>query len=226
MLGIALDQADFCLVPCVKGKQANLLAMSIKPDLVMLEMSMPDLDGNAIIAALREWSEIPILILSARASDADVVSALDTGADDYVTKPFSADVLRARINALLRSAAVREAGEPTLRNGLLTMDLVRHEVYLSDELVALTPKEYNLLRYLMIHRGKMLSHKDLLKEVWGDAHGDDTQYLRVFIRQIRDKIEHNASVPSVITNKPGVGYRMEVAEAVGSRNERTGRSPE
>jgi two-component system KDP operon response regulator KdpE len=112
------------------------------------------------------------------------------------------------------AAAIKETGEPELVNGPLRMDLVRHEVFLNDELIAFTPKEYNLLRYFMIHCGKMLSHREILKEVWGDAHADDTQYLRVFIGQIREKIEKDPSVPVLIMTEPGIGYRMEVAEIV------------
>ncbi|MDP2206799.1 MAG: response regulator transcription factor, partial [Alphaproteobacteria bacterium] len=133
------------------------------------------------------------------------------GADDYVTKPFNSSVLEARINACLRKGAIQETGEPSLVNGLLRMDLVRHQVYLDETLIALTPKEYNLLRYLMIHRGKMLTQKQILTEVWGPAHSDDSQYLRVFIGQIRAKIEKDPANPVVITTEPGVGYRMEEA---------------
>lgn len=214
MLGVVLDEADFKLVDCLTGKQATRLAVSTKPDLVLLDLNLPDMEGGDVITELREWSEVPIIILSARAHDDDVVKALNMGADDYVIKPYSADILLARINASLRSSAVKETGEPELVNGPLRMDLVRHEVFLNDELVAFTPKEYNLLRYFMIHCGKMLSHREILKEVWGDAHAEDTQYLRVFIGQIREKIEKDPSVPVLIMTESGIGYRMEVAEIV------------
>ena len=165
-----------------------------------------------MMMTLREWTKVPVIILSARAKDSDIIEALNKGASDYVIKPFSADVLLARVNAALRSAAIHETGEPELVNGPLRIDLVRHEVFLHDELLAFTPKEYNLLRYFMIHRGKMLSHRDILKAVWGDAHADDTQYLRVFVGQIREKIEKDPSIPVRIVTEAGIGYRMEIAE--------------
>lgn len=212
MISIVLGGADFTLVECLTGKQATRLSVSTKPDLVILDLNLPDMQGIDVITALREWSEVPIIILSARAEDSDVVEALNKGADDYVIKPFSADVLLARINASLRSSAIREAGVPELVNGPLRIDLVRHEVFLDNELLPFTPKEYNLLRYFMIHRGKMLSHRGILKAVWGDAHSEDTQYLRVFIGQIREKIEKNPSIPVRIVTEAGIGYRMEIAD--------------
>jgi two-component system KDP operon response regulator KdpE len=214
MMSIVLDEADFVLVSCLTGKQATSFSISTKPDLVLLDLDLPDMQGMDVMAALREWSEVPILILSARSKDSDVIDALNKGANDYVFKPFNADVLRARINAALRSAAVHETGEPELVNGLLRIDLVRHEVFLGDELLAFTPKEYDLLNYFMIHRGKMLSHREILKAIWGDAHSEDTQYLRVFVGQIREKIEKDPSVPVRIITEAGVGYRMEIAEIV------------
>lgn len=214
MMKIVLDEADFKIIDCLTGKQAERLTISTKPDLVLLDLNLPDMEGGDIITALRGWSEVPIIILSARAHDDDVVKALNMGADDYVIKPFSADILLARINASLRSSAIRETGEPELVNGPLRIDLVRHEVFLDDELVAFTPKEYNLLRYFLIHRGKMLSHREILKAVWGDAHAEDTQYLRVFIGQIREKIDQNPVASSLIVTEAGIGYRMEIAEII------------
>lgn len=214
MLSIVLEEKDFTLVDCPTGKQAVRLAMSTRPDLVLLDLNLPDMEGGDVITALREWSEVPVIILSARAKDADVTKALNMGANDYVIKPFSPDVLLARINASLRSSAVKETGEPALTNGPLVMDLVRHEVFLNDELLPFTPKEYNLLRYFMVNCGKMLSHREILKAVWGDAHSEDTQYLRVFVGQIREKIEKDPSIPVLIVTEPGIGYRMELAEIV------------
>lgn len=212
MMSIVLDAADFTLVDCLTGKQSVRLAVSTKPDLILLDLNLPDVQGIDILLALREWSEVPIIILSARIKDSDVVEALNKGADDYVFKPFSADVLLARINASLRSSAIKETGDPELVNGPLRIDLVRHEVFLDEKLVAFTPKEYNLLRYFIIHRGKMLSHREILKEVWGDAHSEDTQYLRVFVGQIREKIEIDPSKPVRIVTEAGIGYRMEISE--------------
>ena len=168
------------------------------------------MDGKDAITAIREWSQVPIIVLTVRSTDEEVTTALNMGANDYVTKPFNVDVLLARINAALRSSAVHETGEPELRNGALRMDLVRHEVFLNDKLLAFTPKEYDLLRHFMVNRGKMLTHKEILKTVWGTAHADDTTYLRVYIGQIREKIEENPTAPVFITTEPGIGYRMEV----------------
>jgi two-component system KDP operon response regulator KdpE len=218
MLSLFLDEAEFKLIDCTAGKQALQLQISMRPDLVLLDPGLPDMNGQAIIRALRNWSEVPVIIISTDTDNKSVISCLNEGASDYVFKPFNADVLKARINAALRSAAVHETGEPELMNGPLRMDLVRHEVFLNDDLMPFTPKEYNLLRYFIVHRGKMLPHREILKEVWGDAHAEDTQYLRVFVGQIREKIEKDPSVPDLIITEPGIGYRMEIAE-IASRAE-------
>ncbi|MEZ0226071.1 MAG: response regulator transcription factor [Alphaproteobacteria bacterium] len=209
MLDIVLDTANFTVEECLTGKEATRLSVSLKPDLILLDLNLPDMNGNDVITSVRSWSSVPIIVLTARSTSQDAVTALNLGADDYVTKPFNMSVLEARINANLRQSAIREVGEPDLTNGPLRMDLVRHQVYMDDKLVAFTPKEYDLLRYFMVHCGKMLTHKELLKEVWGNAHGEDTQYLRVFIGQIREKIEVTASIPLMITTEQGIGYRME-----------------
>jgi len=214
MLDIILDETEFKLLDCGSGKQAIQLCISLKPDLILLSLDLPDMHGIEVIEAIRQWSELPIIVLSAHTDNESVISSLNAGANDYVFKPFNRDVLNARINAALRSAAIHETGEPELINGLLRIDLVRHEVFLADELIPFTPKEYNLLRYFMTHRGKMLSHREILKAVWGEAHVDDTQYLRVFVGQIREKIEKNPSIPVRIITEAGIGYRMEVAEIV------------
>jgi len=214
MLSLFLDEAEFKLIDCGTGKQAIQLCVTVSPDLIMLDPDLPDMVGAELIIAIREWSQVPIIIISADTNNESVISCLNAGASDYVFKPFNADVLRARINAALRSAAVKETGEPELVNGPLRMDLVRHEVFLNDNLLAFTPKEYNLLRYFISNRGKMLPHREILKEVWGDAHAEETQYLRVFVGQIREKIESDPSAPVMIITEPGIGYRMEIAEIV------------
>jgi len=143
-----------------------------------------------------------------RDQDKDVVQALDLGADDFMSKPFSADVLIARINSALRKAAKEEAGTPEIQNGGIKIDLVKHEVLLEGEKIALSPKEYELLRYFIVNKGKMLTHRQILKEVWGPAHVDDTQYLRVYVGQLREKIKDVES-QRYITTEAGIGYRME-----------------
>lgn len=208
MLSIYLDASDFKVEESENGKQAVRMSASVKPDLILLDLGLPDMDGKEVIAAIRNWSQVPIVVLTVRADDEEVVAALAQGADDYVVKPFNVDVLLARIHANLRKAAVKDAGEPELVNGPLRMDLVRHEVYYDDEKLALTPKEYDLLRYFIVHRGKMLTHKQILKEVWGPAHAEDTQYLRVYVGQLREKVDRNET--KLIMTEPGVGYRMEM----------------
>jgi two-component system KDP operon response regulator KdpE len=209
MLNIFLDASDYKIEESESAKQAIRLAASIKPDLILLDLGLPDMDGKEVIKAIREWSQVPIIILSVRSGDEEVVAALSLGADDYVVKPFNPDVLLARITSNLRKTAVREAGEPELQNGPIRMDLVRHEVFVNNNKVALTPKEYDLLRYFMVNTGKMLTHKQILKEVWGPAHAEDTQYLRVYIGQVREKIEKDDAAKLIIT-EPGIGYRMEL----------------
>ena len=212
MMTILLEPEEYKVITCLTGEQATRLCLSTKPDLVLLALALPDMDGKDVIAALREWSQVPIIVLTERAGDNDVVMALNSGANDYVIRPFNPDVLMARINVALRSSAVRETGEPVISNGPLRIDLVKHQVFLNEELLGFTPKEYKLLRYFIVNRGRMLTHKEILKEVWGPAHSDDTQYLRVFIGQIRAKIEKGSIMPPLITTEPGVGYRMELGD--------------
>lgn len=212
MLEIVLSAADYKATVAASGKQGGRLAASIKPDIVLLDLGLPDMDGKEVITELRAWTQVPIIILSVRASDEEITAALNLGADDYVTKPFSADVLLARMNANLRKSAVRDAGEPEIVNGPIRMDIVRHEVYINDEKITFTPKEYDLLRFLMVNRGKMVTHRQVLKEVWGSAHTDNTQYLRVYVGQIREKLQQTPELSEIITTQPGIGYRMELIE--------------
>ena len=213
MLGILLDVENFKILESLTGKQAIRMCVSTKPDLILLDLGLPDMDGKEVITAIREWSQVPIIVLTVRSADDEITAALNLGANDYITKPFNVDVLLARINASLRVSAVRETGEPELTNGDLRMDLVRHEVFMGDNLLPFTPKEYDLLRHFMVNRGKMLTHKEILRKVWGAAHSDDTTYLRVYIGQIREKIEVNPTMPAYIKTEPGIGYRMEILPA-------------
>lgn len=210
MLTITLESNDFKVVEADNGREGARLVASVKPELIVLDLGLPDIDGKEVIETIREWTQIPIIVCSVRREDSDVITALDLGADDYMTKPFNPEILLARIHANLRKAVTLEAGEPDLVNGGIRMDLIRHEVYLDGEKINLTPKEYELLRYFMIHRGKMLTHKQVLKDVWGPAHGDDMQYLRVYVSQLREKIEPDDSDITYVVTEPGIGYRMEV----------------
>ncbi len=213
LFNISLEGAGYKVVECDNGSEGMRLAASIRPELILLDLGLPDMDGKTIISAVREWAQTPIVVCSVRDSDEEVIKALEMGADDYVTKPFNPDVLLARIHACLRKAFTQEAGEPELTNGILRMDLVRHEVFVKDQKLVFTPKEYDLLRYFLVHRGKMLTHKQILKDVWGTAHVDDMQYLRVYVSQLREKIETDAANPTYIITEPGIGYRMETVEA-------------
>jgi two-component system, OmpR family, KDP operon response regulator KdpE len=209
VLTISLESAGYKTVECDNGKEGNRLAASVGPDLVLLDLGLPDIDGKEVIRSIREWSQVPIVVCSVRSADEEMIQALSMGADDYITKPFNPEVLLARIYANLRKTATQQAGEPELMNGNIRMDLVRHEVYLNGDKKTFTPKEYDLLRYFLINRGKMLTHKQILKEVWGNAHIDDMQYLRVYVSQLREKIEGGSAGPTYIVTEPGIGYRME-----------------
>lgn len=221
LLNIFLEGMGHKIVECDNGREGMRLAASIRPEIILLDLGLPDIDGKEVIANVRSWSQVPMIVCSVRSSDEEVISALDAGADDFVTKPFNPDVLLARINANLRKAATKEAGGPDLTNGAIRMDLVRHEVFINDRKVTFTPKEYDLLRYFLIQRGKMLTHKQILKDVWGPAHAEDLQYLRVYVSQLRDKIEEDPTEPRYLVTEPGIGYRMEqVGETAGFTPER------
>lgn len=211
MLKIFLDSADFKVEESATGKQAIRMAVSVKPNLILLDLGLPDMDGKEVIQNLRLWSQVPIMVLTARLSDQELVDALDLGADDFITKPFGAGALLARINANLRKSAIRETGLPELSNGPIRMDLVRHEVYINNEKVAFTPKEYDLLRFFLLNCGRMLTRRQILQEVWGPAHVDDAQYLRVYVSQVREKLQRVPSLKSLIVSEAGIGYRMDYA---------------
>lgn len=216
LLTITLEGKGYKAIDAEEGRAGARLVASVKPELVLLDLGLPDVDGKEVIKTIREWSQVPIIVCSVRSDDSEVIAALELGANDYVTKPFNPEVLLARIHANLRKAAAQEAGEPELVNGHIRMDLVRHEVFLNDEKTVFTPKEYELLRYFLTHRGKMLTHKQILKDVWGPAHADDMQYLRVYVSQLREKIEKEASEPTYIITEPGIGYRMEIVRPAGA----------
>jgi two-component system KDP operon response regulator KdpE len=219
LLTIALESRGYKVVDCDNGKAALRLAASLKPEMILLDLGLPDMDGKEIIQKVREWAQTPIIVCSVRSDDEEIIKAFDLGADDYVTKPFNPDVLLARVQANIRKAITQEAGEPELVNGDIRMDLVRHEVFVGSQKTLFTPKEYELLRYFMMHRGKMLTHKQILKDVWGPAHGEDMQYLRVYVSQVREKIEPENSGLNYIVTEPGIGYRMEIVNSDRVANE-------
>ncbi len=209
LLKITVESYGHRAVECDNGKQAVRMCASLKPELMLLDLGLPDLDGKDVIQQVREWSHLPIIVCSVRNSDQEIMLALNHGADDYITKPFNPDVLMARVHANLRKAVTKEAGDSLLINGRITMDLMRHTVTVDGKKVDFTPKEYELLRHFLTNRGKMLMHKQILKDIWGPAHADDMQYLRVYVSQLREKIEPTPSAPLYIITEPGIGYRME-----------------
>lgn len=216
LLSITLEGKGYKVVDADNGKEGARLVASVKPELVLVDLGLPDMDGKEVIQSIREWSQVPIIVCSVRSDDGEVIKAFDAGADDYITKPFNPDILLARIYANLRKSVTQEAGEPEIANGDIRMDLVRHEVFIRGEKQAFTPKEYELLRYFLVNRGKMLTHKQILKDVWGPAHTEDMQYLRVYISQLREKIETEGSDTTYIVTEPGIGYRMEPLSASAS----------
>jgi two-component system KDP operon response regulator KdpE len=191
---------------------AGALAMLIveKPDVVILDLGLPDRSGFDVIAEIRKRSALPIIVLSARSDERSKVQALDLGADDYIGKPFGMAELTARVRAALRHRLQAQGEFPTFVSGDLTVDLVRRHVTRDGQEVKLSPKEFELLRHLVAHAGKVLTHRHLLREVWGPAQSDDVQYLRVFIRGLRQKLEPDPTRPRHILTELGVGYRLQL----------------
>jgi two-component system, OmpR family, KDP operon response regulator KdpE len=187
-------------------------AAARNPDLILLDLGLPDQDGLVVTQRLREWAKTPIIVISARGREEDKIQALDGGADDYLTKPFGVGELLARIRVALRNAARGELGSAQFSVAELKVDLVRRHVSLSDKEVHLTPIEYKLLATLIKHAGRVITHRQLLREVWGPNSSDQTQYLRVYMGQLRHKLEKNPSRPQFLTTEPGVGYRLKTPE--------------
>ncbi len=209
-LRVALDAHGYEVLEAGTAREGEGKAATERPDLVILDLGLPDMDGKAVVARIREWSQVPILVLSVRQDEAEKVQALDAGAQDYVVKPFGIKELLARIRTLLRDRKGSDSipEEPVLSVGDLQVDLRAHEVRRGGEPVRLTRKEFDLLAMLARHRGRILTHQTLLNEIWGPAHKDDTQYLRVFVRQLRQKLGDDPAAPRYILNEPGVGYRL------------------
>jgi len=178
------------------------------PDIVLLDLGLPDGDGKDVIRRARERSDVPIIVLSAREREVEKIEALDLGADDYINKPFNVGELLARMRAALRHRMQRKAEVPVLRVGTLEVDAVRHRASRAGAELKLTPKEFELLSFLAKHAGRVLTHKQILTAVWGPAHTQDTQYLRVYIGQLRQKVEEHPDDPVIILTEPGIGYRI------------------
>ena len=209
MIEVTLTSYNFKIVEAESGNEAVRLTGSYKPDVVILDLGLPDMDGTEVLKRLREWSDVPIVVVSARSDSSDIVEAFELGADDYMAKPFDMNVLLARINAAMKHTYQKELGDSSLEVAGIRMDLVRHEVTGDGQLVEFSPKEYELLSFLMRHQGKMLTHRQILKDVWGDAHAHDKQYLRVYVMQVRQKMEKDPENPEYIITEAGIGYRFD-----------------
>lgn len=193
------------------GKEALREVTAHRPDVVILDLGLPDMDGAEVLRRLRTWSAIPVIILSVQEEERTKVAALDAGADDYLTKPFGIDELMARIRVVLRRT-VNSTTDPLFQTGGLVVDLGRRRVTVDGQEISLTPTEYDLLRALIKHAGKVLTHRHLLTEIWGVAYQTETQLLRVNISNLRRKIEPSPARPTYVTTEPGVGYRLRVEE--------------
>jgi two-component system KDP operon response regulator KdpE len=204
----ALEANDYELIGAGGVTESIKRIAAETPDVVLLDLGLPDGDGKDVIRNVRQWSDVPIIVLSAREREAEKIEALDLGADDYVNKPFGVGELLARIRTALRHRMVRAAETPVLRTAHLEIDNLRHRVISAGAEIKLTPKEFELLSFLARHTGKVVTHRQILTAVWGPAHATDTQYLRVYIGQLRQKIEKDPSDPGVIITEPGIGYRI------------------
>jgi two-component system KDP operon response regulator KdpE len=211
-LRTALEAEGCAVFEAATAARGLIDAGTRKPDLVVLDLGLPDRDGVEVVRDIRNWSGMPILILSARSDESDKVAALDAGADDYLTKPFSIAELQARVRALLRRAARARPDEPTARFGDVEVDLARRLVSRAGEEVHLTPIEYRLLAQLIANAGRVMTHRQLLNEVWGPGHGEDSHYLRVYMASLRRKLEADANRPRHLRTESGVGYRLVMGE--------------
>ena len=207
LLRATLDANDYRVHEAATASEALTALRYHRPDLVLLDLGLPDLDGLELIGRIRATNPVPIVVLSSRGDEAAKVSALDGGADDYVTKPFGAEELLARLRAALRHRLQQQGAGKIFSSGDLSVDLVRRVVKRGPQDVKLSPKEYDILEQLVIHAGKVLTHKHLLREVWRNE-TVDPQYLRVYVRQLRQKIETDPSTPRHVLTEPGVGYRL------------------
>ncbi|MFC0341176.1 response regulator [Paracoccus niistensis] len=207
-LRIVLEGAGYAMDEAARGREGIERAATGAPQVVLLDLGLPDMDGKAVITAIRGWSEVPILVLSVRSAEAEIIAALDAGADDFMTKPFATGELLARIRALCRRRS-EDAGQPaTAVLGNLTIDFARRTVRQEGREVRLTRKEFDVLALLARGQGRLLTHAQILSVVWGPAHVEDSHYLRIAIAHLRDKLGDDASSPRLIFTEPGIGYRI------------------
>jgi two-component system KDP operon response regulator KdpE len=212
ILKIYLKNENFDIIEAENGEMGLRMLLSVKPEIVVTDLGLPDIDGKEVVKSIRELSDVPIIVCSVRNEDSEIVAALNCGADDYVKKPFNPEILLARINGNLRRAVTNNQNttKEFLINGPLKIDLLKHEVSINDQVTFFPPKQYNLLKYLVNNKGKVLTHYEILREIWGKAYLNESQYLRVQIKNIREKIKACLGDLEVIHTEPGVGYRMEI----------------
>ena len=211
-LRASLDPAIYELLEAEDGEHAIRQTATENPKIVLLDLGLPDLDGIEVAKRIREWSDVPIVVLSARGQEADKVAALDAGADDYLTKPFGINELMARIRVALRHRPKNEPEDPVFEGQGVRVDLAARRVFRGGEEVHLTPTEYKLLALLIRHAGRVVTHRQMLVEVWGPAYAQESHYLRVYMGQLRHKLEPNPAQPKLLMNEPGVGYRLRVED--------------
>jgi two-component system, OmpR family, KDP operon response regulator KdpE len=209
----SLEAAGYDVLTAATGAQALKAAATHAPDVILLDLGLPDMDGKDVIAQLRAWTKAPIIIVSVRDRESEKIAALDRGADDYVNKPFGIGELLARIRAALRHAAQQSGEEMTFTADGLSVDLLAHTASLDDQPLKLTPKEFDLLALLVRNAGRVVTHRQILTSVWGPAHTEDVQYLRVCIGQLRQKLKPASDTQELIETEPGIGYRLKVAAA-------------
>jgi two-component system KDP operon response regulator KdpE len=209
-LRISLEAHGYVVKEARLAAQGMELCAIAKPNLLILDLGLPDLDGQEFIRRIREWSQVPIIVLSVRGSESDKVQALDSGASDYVTKPFGIGELMARIRAILRDTSEENADSPTFESDGLFVDVANRAVRVDNQEVKLSRKEFELLRLLIMHRGKVLTHQYILSEIWGTAQEYETHYLRVLVGQLRHKLGDQPAQPRFIVTVQGVGYRLAV----------------
>lgn len=215
-LRLGLEGHGYAVHEAASAEEGLRLAVARQPQLVILDLGLPDREGFEVLAALREWSRVPVFVLSVRSREGEKVRAFDLGADDYVVKPFGMPELLARIKGALRRSTEGESCDPVFRVGGLEVDRARRMVRIDHAEVRLSPKQYRLLQVLVAHAGKVVTHRQLLGEVWGVAHRDDVQYLRVFVRKLRSRIEADPARPRYLVTELGVGYRLRTPEQLSS----------
>ncbi len=204
----ALAANDYEVATAGTVADATKRIASEAPDVVVLDLGLPDGDGKEVIRAVRQWSDVPIIVLSARDRESEKIDALDLGADDFINKPFGVGELMARVRTAMRHRMQRRAEIPVIKLGDIEIDNVRHRVTRAGNEIKLTPKEFELLSVLARHAGTVITHKQVLAAVWGAAHTEDTQYLRVYVGHLRQKIEETPEDPRIIVTEPGIGYRI------------------